>query len=110
MPPDLIEGHHVKPLPPPEIIGGEERYEVDEVLDSRMKGRKLQYLVRWRGYGHKENSWIPEEDLDAAKLIANSYRAHLNAPKQINTLTFGQMGFRPRYPHRQNLAHRDAVP
>ena len=86
VPPDLIKGRHAKPPPPPKIIGGEERYEVDEVLDSRMKGRKLQYLVRWRGYGHKENSWIPEEDLDAAKLIANFYRAHPNAPKWINVL------------------------
>ena len=93
MPMDPIKGCHAKPPLPPEIVGGEERYKVDEVLDSRMKGRKLQYLVRWRGYGHEENSWIPEEDLDATKLIANFYRAHPSAPKCVNTLTFGQMGF-----------------
>ena len=95
VPSDPIKGHLAKPPPPPEIIGGEERYEVDKVLDSRMKGRRLQYLVRWRGYGHEENSWIPEEDLNATELIANFYRAHLNAPKQINALTFGQIRFRP---------------
>ncbi|KAF8224019.1 hypothetical protein L208DRAFT_1313600 [Tricholoma matsutake] len=82
-----------------------------------MKGRKLQYLVRWRGYGHEENLWIPEEDLDehlqhldAAKLITNFYRAHPSAPKHVNALTFGQMGFQPRYPHRWNFAHRDTAP
>jgi hypothetical protein len=31
--------------PPPEIVGGEERYEVEEIINSRMRGRKLQYLV-----------------------------------------------------------------
>ena len=88
-----IEGRLAKLPPPPEIVGGEERYEVDEVLDSRMKGRRLQYLVRWRGYGQEENLWIPEEDLDATELIANFYRAHPNTPKRINALTFGQIGF-----------------
>jgi hypothetical protein len=63
-PPDPIKGQRTPP-PPPEIIGGEERYEVKEIIDSRMRGRRLQYLVQWKGYGHKENSWISEGDLDA---------------------------------------------
>jgi Chromo (CHRromatin Organisation MOdifier) domain len=35
-----------------------------------MKWRRLQYLVRWKGYGNKENLWISEKDLDAPKLMA----------------------------------------
>jgi hypothetical protein len=55
VPPDSIEGQQTSPLPPPKIVGEEERYEVKEVIDSQMRYRKLQYLVKWRGYGHKEN-------------------------------------------------------
>jgi hypothetical protein len=44
-PPDLIKGRRTQPPPPPKIIGGEERYEVEEIIDSRMRGRRLQYLV-----------------------------------------------------------------
>jgi hypothetical protein len=95
-PPDPIEGRRTRPPPPPEIVGGEERYEVEEIIDSRMRGRRLQYLVRWKGYGREENSWILEGDLDAPDLIADFHGAHPTAPKHINTLMFGRMGFRPR--------------
>ena len=95
-PPDLIVGRRPRPPPPPEIVGGEQRYEIDEVIDSRMKGRRLLYLVRWKGYGREENSWIPQGDLDAPQLIADFHRTHPNAPKRINALLFGRMGFRPR--------------
>ena len=67
VPPDPIR-HHTK-LPPPEIIGGEERYEVKEVINSRFWHKKLQYLVKWKGYGHKENLWLSEGDIDVLELI-----------------------------------------
>jgi hypothetical protein len=79
--------------PPPKIVGGKERYEVKEVVDSRFYRRRLQYLVRWKGYGHEENSWLVEGDVDAPNLIAEFYRAHLNAPKCISTLAFRQLRF-----------------
>jgi hypothetical protein len=66
------------------------------VIDSRMRGRRLQYLVRWKGYGHKENLWLSEGDLDAPDLIADFHKGHLTAPKQINALMFGCMGFQPQ--------------
>jgi hypothetical protein len=94
-PPNLIEGQRTPPPPPPEIVGGEERYEVEEIIDSRMRGRRLQYLVRWKGYGREENSWILEGDLDTPDLIADFHGAHPTAPKCINVLMFRHMGFRP---------------
>jgi hypothetical protein len=113
VPPDPITGRRAKPPPPPEIIGGEERYEVEEVVNSRFYRRRLQYLVRWKGYGHKENSWLVEGDVDAPDLIAEFYRAHPNAPKRISTLAFGQLRFRLRNRKRRNkggFTHRDAAP
>jgi hypothetical protein len=112
VPPDPIAGRRAVPPPPPEIVGGEERYEVEEVINSRFWYRKLQYLVKWKGYGHEENTWLAERDIDAPELIADFYRTHPNAPRRINALTFGQMGFRPRQrtPLPRNLSHRDAAP
>jgi hypothetical protein len=95
-PPDPIEGRRTQPPPPPpKIVGGEERYEVKEIINSRMRGRRLQYLVQWKGYGHEENLWISEGDLNAPDLIADFHGAHPTAPKRINMLMFGRIGFRP---------------
>jgi hypothetical protein len=79
--PDPIEGQRTHRPPPPEIIGGEERYEVEEIIDSRMRGRKLQCLVQWKGYGLKENSWLLESNLKAPDLIADFHGAHPTLPK-----------------------------
>jgi hypothetical protein len=48
-PPDPIKGRRTRRPPPPEIVGGEERYEVEEIINSQMRGRKLQYLVQVEG-------------------------------------------------------------
>ena len=93
VPPDSIVRRRATPPPPPEIIGGEEWYEVEEVINSRLWHRKLQYLVKWRGYGHEDNLWLSEGDIDAPELIAEFYETHPNAPKRINALTFGHMVF-----------------
>jgi Chromo (CHRromatin Organisation MOdifier) domain len=104
---DPIKGRRTRPLPPLEIVGGEERYEIEEVIDSRLRYRKLEYLVRWKGYGHKENSWIVEHDLEVPDLITTFYKTNPNAPKCINALAFRRMGFRLYY---QRFAHWNAAP
>ena len=46
--------------PPPELIDGQEEYEVEEIINSRCTrhNKKLQYLVRWKGYLSSDNSWV----------------------------------------------------
>ena len=57
--------------PPPELIDGQEEYEVEEIINSRHTGRnrKLQYLVRWKGYPSSDNSWVDEKDMHTPELI-----------------------------------------
>ena len=43
-------------------IKEEEEYDVKKILDSRKINGKNQYLVKWLGYGDKENSWEPTEN------------------------------------------------
>jgi Chromo (CHRromatin Organisation MOdifier) domain len=58
-------------------------------MDSRLRYGRLEYLVRWNGYGHEENSWIIDKDLDITDLVATFYRTNPNAPECISTLAFG---------------------
>jgi hypothetical protein len=93
VPPDLIVRRCSKPPSPPKIVGGKERYEVEEVIQSWMSRGRLQYLVRWKGYGHKENLWIPKGDIDTPKLITEFYSHHPNTLRCISILTFRSIGF-----------------
>ncbi|MBW0590186.1 hypothetical protein O181_129901 [Austropuccinia psidii MF-1] len=44
-----IPNRHQEP-PPPIIIEEEEEWEVSQILDSKLKRRKLWYLVEWKGF------------------------------------------------------------
>jgi hypothetical protein len=45
--------------PPPDLIEGQEEWEVEQVLASRQYGQKkaLQYLLKWKGFSDAHNSW-----------------------------------------------------
>ena len=83
----LLEPHHASqlpdrqapPPPPVELPMGEE-YEVDQILDSRLHRRRLQYLVLWKGYPLSEATWEPSQHLK-------------NAPEVVQD-------FHHRYPHK----------
>jgi hypothetical protein len=34
-------------------------FEVEDILDSRQRGKQIEYLIRWEGYGHEHDSWEP---------------------------------------------------
>ena len=46
--------------PPPELLEGEEVYEVEAILNHRKRGRGYQYYVKWQGYPISDASWEPE--------------------------------------------------
>jgi hypothetical protein len=50
-----------QPNPPPVIIDNEEEYEVEDILDSRRRYRRVEYLVKW--VGDYEPTWQPHWDL-----------------------------------------------
>jgi len=62
--------------PPPELIDGEEEYEVEDIISDRKHGRtrKLQYLIKWKGYPQSENSWVDAKNLHSPELL-RQYRS-----------------------------------
>jgi hypothetical protein len=59
------------PEPPPDLVEGKEEYEVKQVLGSRQHGhrKKLQYLLKWRGYSQAHDSWEPAEQVHMLELV-----------------------------------------
>ena len=60
--------------PPPELVDGEEEYEVEHILKHRGRPKRHSYLIRWKGYGADKDSWVPERDLRNSLEILSEYK------------------------------------
>ncbi|ODM93094.1 Heterochromatin protein 1 [Orchesella cincta] len=45
-------------------------YLVEEIVNKRYRRGKAQYLIKWTGYGHHDNSWEPMEHLVGSEIPA----------------------------------------
>ena len=52
-----------------------------------MRGR-LQFLMKWEGYGYEKNSWVPEQDVAAPDKLCEFYQIHPGAPRRIHPMAF----------------------
>ena len=67
--------------PPPDLVDNAEEYKVEKVLDSRQFGRRrrLQYLVKWKGYPDSDNMWVDKDDIFADDKVREFKRSNPEA-------------------------------
>ncbi|XP_053850553.1 chromobox protein homolog 2-like [Vidua macroura] len=77
---------------------GEQVFAAECILSKRLRKGKLEYLVKWRGWSSKHNSWEPEENiLDPRLLLAFQKKEH---DKEVQNRKRGK---RPRGRPRKNV-------
>ena len=60
--------------PPPDLINGEEQYEVEAILNHHKISRGYQYLIRWKNYSSGDDQWEPELHIKNADEILSDYK------------------------------------
>jgi hypothetical protein len=80
--------------PPPDIIDQVPEYEVEEVIDSRKRRGKLEYLVHWKGYPREERTWEPAANLANAEAARKEF--HSKNPNAIRGVIFEVNRFQSR--------------
>ena len=48
-------------------------YEIEKVIDKRTEGRKVEYMVQWKGWDAAYDTWYPKSQLNKAKRLIKEY-------------------------------------
>jgi transposase InsO family protein len=82
--PDALPGRPrpaVAPMPV-KVTSAGAFWEVDSVLDSRVKAGRLEYFIRWKGFSAESDSWEPHELVKhLPALLRRFHEAHPDKPK-----------------------------
>ena len=57
-------------------------YYVEKILDHRGEEHNIEYLVKWVGYGHKDNPWEPISSFEGTTAI-DTYWRRIHRNKKI---------------------------
>ena len=71
--------------PPPELIGNEEEYEVEQIINHQHHGKchQLQYLIHWKGYSAADDTWEPADQVHTDDLV-RSYHTRYAKEEERN--------------------------
>jgi hypothetical protein len=70
-----------------------EKYEVEAILDSRMRYNCLEYLLKFKGYDESHNQWEVHTQVHAKPKIAQFHRKYPGAARHINAAIFNSIPF-----------------
>ena len=67
------------PTPRPVVDLEDDIWEVEKVLASRVRRKRVQYLIRWKGFGPDEDTWEPWENIEdgAVQTIQDYHKNNL---------------------------------
>ncbi|KAL0166015.1 hypothetical protein M9458_037859, partial [Cirrhinus mrigala] len=66
--------------PSPEVDTNKTIYRVRQILVSRQRVDRLQYLIDWEGYGPEERSWVDRDDILDPTLLTEFHHVHPDCP------------------------------
>ncbi len=56
---------------------------VEKILDKRVKGSKVEYLVKWEGYSEADNTWEPTRNLCNVLYLIDEYEKNNTDKTQL---------------------------
>ena len=60
-------------------------WEVDRIIDSRYKNKKLEFLIHWKGYEDTDHTWELKSNLSNAKeALTDFYHANPSSPRALS--------------------------
>lgn len=64
--------------PPPDLVDGEEEQEIEQILTHWHTGqtKKLQYLIKWKGFPESDNEWVDPEHMHVSDLVKTYHYTH----------------------------------
>ena len=66
----------------------DEEYKVEFIVDSRYKGKRLEYLVHWKGWSDTDRTWEPVSNLGNADAAVHDFHAsHPSAPRRLHGIS-----------------------
>ncbi|KAI1320732.1 hypothetical protein EDD11_010266 [Mortierella claussenii] len=69
---------------PDESIAEENEYEVETILNSKIRHRRIFYFVHWKGYPFSDRSWEPADFLvHSQDLLRQHHQDHLDKPGPV---------------------------
>jgi hypothetical protein len=54
-------------------VEDEKQWEIEEVVNRRVRNSKTSYLIKWLEYSHSNNEWVKEEDMNNVKEIIEKF-------------------------------------
>jgi hypothetical protein len=75
---DRFPNRSNNPAPIPDLIDGEEEWEIEKIVKHRLQNAKnkrgpKEYLVRWKGFDESEDLWLPESSFSNAPEVLQAY-------------------------------------
>jgi len=87
--PLVPDPHGLPPAPPALYVkDNHEYFEIEDILDSKREGRRLYYLIKWKGYPDSENSWEPLSGIPARRLVKEFHRRNPGKPGEPRHVHF----------------------
>ena len=62
----------------------DEEYEVDYIVDSQYKGKRLEYLIHWKGWSDTDHTWELVSNLgNATTAVCDFHASHPSTPRHL---------------------------